>query len=32
VFWLGSSVVKKQRNLLPEPVERLGRKILKIIQ
>jgi len=32
VFWLGSSVVKKQRNLLPEPVERLGRKILKVIQ
>ena len=31
-FWLGSSIVKKQRKLLPEPVERLGRKILKVIQ
>src|SRR5213596_2480576 len=31
-FWLGSSVVKKQRKLLPKPVERLGRKLLKVIQ
>jgi hypothetical protein len=31
-FWLGSSVVKKQRKLLPRPVERLGRKFLKAIQ
>jgi predicted O-methyltransferase YrrM len=31
-FWLGSSVLKKQRRLLPRPVERLGRRILKAIQ
>ena len=31
-FWLGSSVVKKQRRFLPGPVERLGRKVLKLIQ
>jgi predicted O-methyltransferase YrrM len=31
-FWLGSSIVKKQRRLLPEPVERLGRKFLRAIQ
>ena len=31
-FWLGSSALKKQRKLLPKPVERLGRKILKVIQ
>jgi MMP 1-O-methyltransferase len=31
-FWLGSSAVKKQRKLLPKPVERLGRKFLKAIQ
>jgi hypothetical protein len=24
--------VKKQRKLLPKPVERLGRKLLKVIQ
>ncbi len=32
VFWLGSSVVKKQRRLLPKPVERLGRRFLRSIQ
>ena len=32
VFWLGSSVLKKQRRLLPKPVERLGRRVLKAIQ
>ena len=26
-FWLGSSVLKKQRRLLPKPVERLGRRV-----
>jgi predicted O-methyltransferase YrrM len=31
-FWLGSSVLKKQRKLLPKPVERLGRRLLKVIQ
>jgi hypothetical protein len=31
-FWLGSSVVKKQRKLLPGPVERLGRRLLRAIQ
>ena len=31
-FWLGSSVVKKQRKLLPKPVERIGRRFLKAIQ
>ena len=31
-FWLGSSVLKKQRKLLPKPVERLGRRLLKAIQ
>jgi predicted O-methyltransferase YrrM len=32
VFWLGSSVLKKQRRLLPKPVERLGRRVLRAIQ
>ena len=32
VFWLGSTAVKKQRRLLPKPLERLGRKFLKAIQ
>jgi predicted O-methyltransferase YrrM len=32
LFWLGSSVLKKQRRLLPKPVERLGRRILRAIQ
>jgi len=32
VFWLGSSAVKKQRKLLPKPVERVGRRFLKAIQ
>jgi predicted O-methyltransferase YrrM len=32
VFWLGSSVLKKQRRLLPKPVERLGRRLLRSIQ
>lgn len=31
-FWLGSSVLKKQRRLLPQPVERFGRKALRKIQ
>ena len=31
-FWLGSSVLKKQRRLLPAPVERLGRRLLRAIQ
>jgi hypothetical protein len=31
-FWLGSSVLKKQRRLLPKPVERFGRRMLKAIQ
>jgi len=31
-FWLVTSVVKKQRKLLPKPVERLGRRFLKSIQ
>jgi MMP 1-O-methyltransferase len=32
VFWLGSTALKKQRRLLPKPVERLGRRLLKVIQ
>src|SRR5919108_830374 len=28
VFWLGSSALKKQRRLLPGPLERLGRRAL----
>jgi MMP 1-O-methyltransferase len=31
-FWLGSTALKKQRRLLPKPVERLGRRILRAIQ
>jgi MMP 1-O-methyltransferase len=31
-FWLGSSIAKKQRRLLPKPVERLGRRFLRAIQ
>jgi hypothetical protein len=31
-FWLGSTVIKKQRRLLPKPVERLGRRFLRAIQ
>ena len=31
-FWLGSSALKKQRRLLPKPVEELGRRLLKVIQ
>jgi predicted O-methyltransferase YrrM len=31
-FWLGSSLLKKQRRLLPKPVERLGRRFLRAIQ
>jgi predicted O-methyltransferase YrrM len=31
-FWLGSSVLKKQRRLVPKPVERLGRRFLRAIQ
>jgi hypothetical protein len=32
VFWLASSVLKKQRRLLPKPVERIGRRVLRAIQ
>src|SRR5919197_3773748 len=28
-FWLGSSALKKQRRLLPNPVERFGRRVLR---
>jgi MMP 1-O-methyltransferase len=31
-FWLGSSALKKQRRLLPEQVERWGRRVLRAIQ
>jgi predicted O-methyltransferase YrrM len=31
-FWLGSSALKKQRRLLPKPLERFGRRVLKAIQ
>jgi MMP 1-O-methyltransferase len=31
-FWLGSTALKKQRRLLPGPVERLGRRFLRAIQ
>src|SRR5919198_36925 len=31
-FWLGSSALKKQRKLLPKPVERFGRRVLRAIQ
>jgi MMP 1-O-methyltransferase len=31
-FWLGSAGLKKQRRLLPAPVERLGRRVLRAIQ
>jgi MMP 1-O-methyltransferase len=31
-FWLGSSALKKHRRLLPKPVERLGRRLLRVIQ
>jgi hypothetical protein len=31
-FWLGSSVLKKQRRLLPKSVERVGRRFLRAIQ
>ena len=31
-FWLGSTALKKQRKLLPKPVERLGRRLLRAIQ
>jgi len=31
-FWLGSTAVKKQRRLLPAPVERFARRVLKAIQ
>jgi MMP 1-O-methyltransferase len=31
-FWVGSSALKKQRRLLPKPVERLGRRMLRAIQ
>ena len=32
VFWLGSSLLKKQRRLLPARLERLGRRALRAIQ
>jgi MMP 1-O-methyltransferase len=31
-FWLGSTALKKQRRLVPERVERLGRRVLRAIQ
>jgi MMP 1-O-methyltransferase len=31
-FWITSTAVKKQRRLLPKPVERLGRRVLRAIQ
>jgi predicted O-methyltransferase YrrM len=31
-FWLGSTALKKQRRLLPAPVERFGRRVLRVIQ
>jgi predicted O-methyltransferase YrrM len=31
-FWLGSTALKRQRRLLPKPVERFGRRVLKSIQ
>jgi hypothetical protein len=31
-FWLGSTALKKHRRLLPKPVERFGRRVLKAIQ
>jgi predicted O-methyltransferase YrrM len=31
-FWLGSSALKKQRHLLPKPLERFGRRVLRAIQ
>jgi MMP 1-O-methyltransferase len=31
-FWLGSTALKKRRRLLPKPVERLGRRVLRAIQ
>jgi MMP 1-O-methyltransferase len=31
-FWLGSTAMKKERRLLPAPVERFGRRVLKAIQ
>jgi predicted O-methyltransferase YrrM len=31
-FWLGSSVLKKQRRLLPKPIERFGRRVLRSLQ
>ncbi|HYT51427.1 MAG TPA: class I SAM-dependent methyltransferase [Gaiellaceae bacterium] len=31
-FWLGSSALKRQRRLLPKPVERFGRRLLRVIQ
>ena len=32
MFWLVTSVVKKQRRLIPGPVERLARRALRAIQ
>lgn len=31
-FWLASTALKKQRRLLPKPVERFGRRVLRAIQ
>jgi len=31
-FWLVSTVLKKQRKLLPKPVERLGRRLVGRVQ
>jgi MMP 1-O-methyltransferase len=31
-FWLGTAPLRNRRQMLPEPVERLGRRLLKAIQ
>jgi predicted O-methyltransferase YrrM len=31
-FWAGSTALKKQRRLLPKPLERFGRRVLKSLQ
>ena len=31
-FWLGSSMLKKQRRLLPKSLERIGRRVLRALQ
>jgi predicted O-methyltransferase YrrM len=31
-FWIASTALKRQRRLLPKPVERFGRRVLRVIQ